>query len=442
LKIAFITAGAGAMYCGSCLRDNALAAALMARGHEVHLIPTYTPTRTDEPNISEGRIFLGGINVYLQQHFGIFRKTPWILDRLWDLKPILKLATHWSLRVDPAHLGDMTVSMLRGDEGFQRKEIQKLVRFIQAEISPDIVTLPNCLLTGLAPELKARMRSPICCTLQGEDLFLEGLPERYRKESFHLIRSNSVYVDAFLAVSEYYAGAMSEYLGIERKKIHVVPLGINVNGHRARNGIPLNPFTIGYMARIAPEKGLHILCEAYHRIRQKKDGAPSRLLAAGYLAPEHRDYLRDIQRKIAAWGLSDEFEYLGELSRTEKIEFLQSLSVLSVPCSYQEPKGFYVLEAMANGVPVVQPRKGAFPEIIAATGGGILADDDPGALAEGILHLWENPEKMAELGRRGSEGVRLHFSAERMAERAEGIYRKIIRESVGKIGEAARAENA
>ena len=442
MKIAFITAGAGAMYCGSCLRDNALAAALMARGHEVHLIPTYTPTRTDEPNISEGRIFLGGINVYLQQHFGIFRKTPWILDRLWDLKPILKLATHWSLRVDPAHLGDMTVSMLRGDEGFQRKEIQKLVRFIQAEISPDIVTLPNCLLSGLAPELKARMRSPICCTLQGEDLFLEGLPERYRKESFHLIRSNSVYVDAFLAVSEYYAGAMSEYLGIERKKIHVVPLGINVNGHRARNGIPLNPFTIGYMARIAPEKGLHILCEAYHRIRQKKDGAPSRLLAAGYLAPEHRDYLRDIQRKIAAWGLSDEFEYLGELSRTEKIEFLQSLSVLSVPCSYQEPKGFYVLEAMANGVPVVQPRKGAFPEIIAATGGGILADDDPGALAEGILHLWENPEKMAELGRRGSEGVRLHFSAERMAERAEGIYRKIIRESVGKIGEAARAKNA
>ena len=143
MRIAYVSAGAANMYCGSCLRDNALAATLMARGHEVHLIPTYTPTRTDEPNISEGRIFLGGINVYLQQHFGIFRKTPWILDRLWDLKPILKLATHWSLRVDPAHLGDMTVSMLRGDEGFQRKEIQKLVRFIQAEISPDIVTLPN-----------------------------------------------------------------------------------------------------------------------------------------------------------------------------------------------------------------------------------------------------------------------------------------------------------
>ena len=277
------------------------------------------------------------------------------------------------------------------------------------------------------------MRSRICCTLQGEDLCLEGLPERYRKESFHLIRSNSVYVDAFLAVSEYYAGAMSEHLGIERKKIHVVPLGINVNGHRARNGIPLNPFTIGYMARIAPEKGLHILCEAYHRIRQKKDGAPSRLLAAGYLAPEHRDYLQDIQRKIAAWGLSDEFEYLGEPSRTEKIEFLQSLSVLSVPCSYQEPKGFYVLEALANGVPVVQPRKGAFPEIIAATGGGILVDDDPGALAEGILHLWENPEKMADLGRRGSEGVRVNFSAERMAERAEHIFQLLV-QSTGTQG--------
>ena len=73
------------MYCGSCLRDNALAAELIARGHDVTLLPVYTPTLTDEPNVSAGRpVFFGGISVYLQQHFAFFRHTPWLLDRLWD----------------------------------------------------------------------------------------------------------------------------------------------------------------------------------------------------------------------------------------------------------------------------------------------------------------------------------------------------------------------
>ncbi len=219
MKIAYIAAGAGGMYCGSCLRDNALAAALQARGHEVHLIPTYTPIRTDEFDVSENRVFLGGINIYLQQRFDFFRKTPWLLDRLWDLNPLLKFATRLGVSVDPAHLGDLTVSMLRGGDGFQRKEIQKLARFIQKEVAPDVINLPNSLMIGLAPELKERMNIPVCCTLQGEDLFLEGLREAHKSEAIRLIRSASVYVDAFISVSEYYAGHMSGLLGIPRKKI-------------------------------------------------------------------------------------------------------------------------------------------------------------------------------------------------------------------------------
>ena len=117
MKIACITAGAGRMYCGSCLRDNALAKSLMDAGHDVLLIPTYTPTRTDETNVSMHRVFLGGINIYLQQHFEIFRKSPQFLDRLLDFRPLLKLLTRLGISVDPADLGSLTVSMLRGADG-------------------------------------------------------------------------------------------------------------------------------------------------------------------------------------------------------------------------------------------------------------------------------------------------------------------------------------
>ena len=428
MNIAYITAGAGGMYCGSCLRDNALAAQLAKSGHEIHLIPVYTPTRTDEANVSEKRVFLGGINVYLQQHLGLFRKTPGFLDRLWDDPALLNIATRWGVRIDPGHLGALTVSMLRGGDGFQSKEIQKLARFLKQELSPDVINLPNSLLLGLAPEFKAQMDTPICCTLQGEELFLQGLPPDHRNESLRLIRSHAVHVDAFIAVSEYCASYMSEYLGLAQTKIQVVPLGINLEGHGPAETNSSGPFTVGYLARIAPEKGLHELSEAYRRLRLKKKSSPSRLWAAGYLAPEHRSYLAGIERRISEWGLADEFKFHGELDRAEKIRFLHGLNVLSVPSPYDEPKGIYLLEAMANGVPVVQPRRGAFPEIVGTTGGGLLVDpDDPDALAEGILSLWEDPQKRAELSRKASEGVRTHFSAEKMAQRALSVYQKVTR---------------
>ena len=84
MKITYITAGAGGMYCGSCIRDNALATALTRKGHDVTLLPLYTPTRTDEENVSQQRVFFGGISVYLEQYVSLFRKTPWLLDRLWS----------------------------------------------------------------------------------------------------------------------------------------------------------------------------------------------------------------------------------------------------------------------------------------------------------------------------------------------------------------------
>lgn len=427
MKIAQITAGAGNMYCGSCLRDNALAATLLKKGHEVLLIPTYTPTRTDERNVSSHRVFLGGINVYLQQHFPVFRKTPWLLDRFFDLRPLLRLTTRLGVSVDPARLGRLTVSMLRGTKGFQSKEISKLVRFLAEEVRPEIVQIPNSLLISLAPAIKAAIKVPICCCLQGEELFLQGLGEPYRSESLQLIREHADQVDAFVAVSRFGAQYMAEYLGIERDRIHVVPLGINFDGYSRRSCQGTGPYTIGYLARIAPEKGLHLLCEAYHRMVSQGGLPPSRLWAAGYLPPENQSYLADIRRKMSAWGLTANFHYHGEPELQDKISFLRNLDVFSVPGFRGDPKGLHLLEAMAGGVPVVQPRSGAFTEIVETTGGGILVpSDDPADLAEGIGELWKNPEKRECLAARGYEGVRMHYSADQMAERTLEVYRSLL----------------
>jgi glycosyltransferase involved in cell wall biosynthesis len=414
------------MYCGSCLRDNALASALLARGHDVVLTPVYTPTRTDERNVSKHHVVFGGISVFLEQHSSFFRHTPRILDRLWDAEWVIKLASKRQIKVDPQSLGEMTVSMLRGEQGFQKKEIAKLIDWLKTEPRFDVINLPYTLLLGLAEPLKRALGVPICCTLQGEDLFLDGLGEPWKTQSMDLIRAASAHVDAFLPVSRYYFDFMPGYLGIPQEKMRLVPLGITLDGYTPRPPRGSGPFTIGYFARIAPEKGLHVLADAYRRLRTRPGLGPSRLVAAGYLAPEHRAYLDGIVRDLRAWGIGDHFEYRGEVDRQQKIDFLRSLDVMSVPATYEEPKGIFLFEAMACAVPVVQPRRGAFPEVVEATGGGLIVDaDNPEALADGFQALWRDPDRAAALGAAGVEGVRKHYNVERMAESAERVYQEL-----------------
>ena len=439
MRIHFITAGAAAMYCGSCIRDNALAAELMAQGHQVLLIPVYTPTLTDERNVSQARVFFGGISVYLQQYVPLFRTSPRWLDRLWDSPAVLALLSKFSIETDPRFLGEMTISMLRGEDGHLNKEFQKLLAWLQTQPRPDVVSLPFTLLIGLAAPLRRALGCAVVCTLQGEDLFLNGLAELYRTESLELIRAHIADVDTFIAVSEYYADFMSGYVGIPRHKIHVVPLGINLNGYERVPRTADEPFTIGYFSRVAPEKGLHTLCEAYRILRQERGFGPARLEAAGYISPEDKPYLLKIERQMEQEGLAQEFNYRGVLDREQKIRFLQALDVLSVPSSYAEPKGLFLLEAMACGVPVVQPRHGAYPEILARTGGGLLCEpENPGSLADVLFSLWKDAALTEELGRRGFDGVRQHYAVSQVARRTVEVFSAVV-STTGKSASAMGA---
>ena len=431
MKILSITAGAAGMYCGSCLRDNALAVELLRRGHTVTLLPLYTPTNPDETNVSHTRVLFGGLSVYLQQYRPFFRRSPKWLDRLLDAPWIINALASRSISTDPRLLGDMTISMLEGDRGVLRKEFDKLLEWIAGEPVPDIVNLPNSLLIGLAAPLRRALNRPVCCTLQGEDLFLNGLIEPYRTQAIDLIRRQVPDVDRFLSVSDAYVPVMSSMLAIPPERISVVPLGINLAGYsrRERHG---DPFRVGYFARIAPEKGLHVLADAYVRLRARVPQARMRLAAAGYMAPAQASYLADVEARLRGAGLADEFRYHGSVNRDGKLEFLRSLDVLSVPTPYDEPKGVFVLEAMAEGVPVVQPRRGAFTEIVEKTGGGLLVPpDDPDALAGALHDLWADRALNERLGQRGFVGVREHYDIVKSTDRLLEVYDEVTGSSQG-----------
>jgi glycosyltransferase involved in cell wall biosynthesis len=428
MQITYITAGAGGMFCGSCLRDNTLVAALISQGHDALLVPTYTPLRTDEPDVSQKRIFFGGINVYLEQHIPLFRHTPRLIDRLLSAPSLLRWAGRFAAKTRAEDLGDLTVSMLKGEHGYQAKEVTKLVDWLEADIRPEIVNLTNVLLSGLVHELKRRLRVPILATLQGDDVFLEALPESLKKQALDLIRGHCGEIDGFIATSSYYADFMVDYLSIPRDKIHVVYPGLNLAGHGERSvSTPRSngSLTIGYFARISPEKGLHILADAFHHLKQMPDTPPCRLRVSGWLGENHRPFFNEIRQRLQQRGLADSFEHVESPDHRAKVQFLQSLDVLSVPTVYREPKGLYILEALANGVPVVQPRHGSFPELIEKTGGGLLVNpEDPEDLARGLKQLLVNPTLRRELGQKGKVAVHRQHSAAMMAQQTLEVYRK------------------
>jgi glycosyltransferase involved in cell wall biosynthesis len=426
MRIAYIASGAGNMYCGSCLHDNALAAALIKLGHEVALIPTYTPIRTDEESVSMDHVFYGGINVYLQQKSSLFRHTPFAVDELLNSRGLLKWISRYTSSTDARALGPLTVSVLQGEEGNQRKELQKLIEWLKDSYKPELIHLTNAMFVGFARDMKKALNVPVLCSLQGEDIFLEDLVEPHKSRALQILRERAMDVDGFIATSHYYADFMKDYLNVPASKIDAVRLGLNLKGHGEQTkDIPQKPFVIGYLARICPEKGLHNLVDAFDVLI--KQGVPARLRVAGYLGKRDEKYFHDLVQKIADHGWKDSFEYLGEVNREDKIQFLNSLHVLSVPTVYREPKGLYILEALANGVPVVQPSHGSFPELVDATKGGILVDPkSPQSLADGLHLLYKDPGLREELGRRGKEAVHRSFGDKEMAEATLQVYNRYV----------------
>lgn len=415
MKIAHLTAGTGNFHCGNCHRDNALVRALREHGHDAFLVPLYLPLVLDEPAASpEAPLFAGGVNMFLQQKLPVFRRTPRWIDRAFDATGLLRFVSQFAGMTRARDLGEMTVETLRGTDSHQAKEWHRLVEWL-APLKPDVVALSNGLLAGLAPGIKRSLGCRVVCSLQGEDSFLDSLPDPYREQAWTGLAATAAHVDRFVGVSEYYAQLMARRLALAPEKMAVVRNGVALDGLSPAPEPPAVP-TIGFFARQCHGKGLHLLIEAFILLKQRGNLPGLRLRVGGAKTSVDDDYVTAQEARLIAAGVRGDAEFIPNIPAEEKTAFLQSLSVLSVPAIYGESFGLFVIEALACGVPVVEPDHAAFPELIHATGGGVLcAPDDPGSLAAALEQLLLTPGLAQELGRRGRTTVESHFSAPRMA---------------------------
>jgi glycosyltransferase involved in cell wall biosynthesis len=426
MHVAIVTAGGAGMFCGSCMHDNTWAGSLRKERCDVTLIPMYTPIRVDEEDQSRHQVFFGGINVWLEHNLPFWNKLPRAFARPLDAPWLINLLSRFAVSTNAKKLGSLAVDILAGESGPHRREVDELATFLARDLAPDVICFSNAMLVGPVRMLRRQFAGPIFCLLQGDDVFLEDLPEPFRSRAMEAIRQRAVDFDGFLVHSAYYRDFMSSYLDLPIDRFHLVPLGINLEGHsqeparHSRSASNGDRLTVGYFARICPEKGLHHLVAAFRDVHA--EFPQTRLRVGGYLGKRDAAYFRDIRRNNG--DLGDAFEYIGSpASHRDKVEFLQSLDVLSVPTVYREPKGLYVLEAMANGIPVVQPRHGAFPEIVETTGGGLLVSpDDSADLARGLRDLLCNQQLRQQLGSAGHAGVRRGYNLKTMAERSLEIF--------------------
>ena len=426
MKIVYLAAGAAGNYCGACARDAELARALMARGHDVLMLPLYTPLTIDGPDPSTRRVFYGGINAYLQQKSGLFRRTPRFLDRLLDNRRLLRAVSRLAIDTRPEDLGEMTVSVLRGAEGRQAKELDKLLRFLQRHGRPDIVNLTNSLLSGLVPAIKERLGSAVVCTLQGEESFADGLPEPYCEQALDAVREHAKKVDLFISPGIAYADQIAEWLQVPRERIEVVRPGVDVEVFHPAATSGGGPFRIGFLSRITPSKGTDILCQAFAALEALRPGR-AQLGVAGQLAAGDRPWWEAVCRDLREKGLAERFDHLGRIGYARKISFLQGLSVFVRPSRFPERRAVAALEAMACGVPLVVPRSGIFTEVVELTGGGVLVEgEEAGAFAAAIIELMEDPSRHHALSESARKGARQHFSSDVMAEATLAAYRLVL----------------
>jgi len=417
----------GTFYCQNCMRDAALVRGLRLRGHDVIMVPMYLPLTQDSTGLSgDVPVFFGGVNAYLQQQFKLFRATPRWVDRFFDSPWMLKQAAAREGSTSAAALGPMTLSMLQGRDGNQRKEVERLVTWLAGQDKPDVVHLSNVLLLGVADEVGAALGVPVVCSLQDEHTWLDAMAEPWRTRCWEAIGGRARGVDTFIAVSRWYADEMAPRMGIARDRIRVVPAGIQLDGIEPP-GEPPDPPAIGYLSRMCECLGLGLLVDAFLELRRNPALKDLRLRMTGGHTIEDKEFLAGLRAKVAEHGAADHVDVVAEFEGEARRDFLRSISVLSVPMPAGEAFGTFIIEALAFGVPVVQPAVGAFPEIVEGTGGGIVYDpNEAGALAKALGSLLLDPERSRELGVHGRAAVLKDYGVERTSEQMLDVYNRVV----------------
>ena len=423
MTIVHLTPGAGAMYCGGCFRDNALVASLRRAGHEALMVPLYLPLNLEEPDQSAGTpIFFSGVNVYLDQKYPFFRNAPRWLRRWLAAPGLLRGLGKRAAKIRPEETGELALSMLRGEEGRQARELQDLILWLKTQPDIGVVCLSNALLVGMARRLKKELKIPVVCTFQGEDSFLDALPDVHRRGAYALLTDRARDVDLFIAPSRYFAELMKKRLNLPDRQVRVVFNGIHLAGYSPAKEPPTPP-AIGFFARMCPEKGLDFLVEAFLVLKMRNHLPGVRLLVGGSLGPSDQAFVDSVQMRLRRVSAMQDTRFFPNPDRAAKQEFYRSISLLCMPTKHPEAFGLYVPEALASGVPVVLPRQGSFPELIEASGAGVLCESKkPNALADTIESLLLHPQRYRGLREAALKTGREIFDIDRMARDMVQIY--------------------
>jgi glycosyltransferase involved in cell wall biosynthesis len=432
MNLVLLTPGTGSYHCGVCMRDNALAKELIRQGHRALMLPMYLPLTLDEDAASpETPIFFGGVSTYLREKVPLLRHMPRWLDRLLSQRALLRLlAGKAAAKTGGPDVAEMTLSMLRGEDGNQAGEIEELIAWLREHGKPEAVWLSTALQAGLARRIRAALGVPVIGFLQGEDTFIDGLGAPWSERVWALLGERMRDADLWVAPSRYFAELMAQRLGWgaeeRERRVRVIPNGVSLEGYGAPNAQRRTPTakpTIGYLARFLPGKGIGLLVDAFILLRKRGRISGVQLRCAGSMTEGDVRYVETLKARLAAAGVSEGIEWLPNVSREEKIAFLESLDVFSVPATYSEAFGQYVIEALAAGVPVVLPRASAFPEIVEATGGGWLfdlgADERRSAehLADALEKALLDPAAAHAAGERGRAAVQREYTMTRLAAR-------------------------
>ena len=416
------------MYCGNCFRDNALVAELRKQGHDTTFIPLYLPMTLEEEDASTGTpVFYGGINVYLEQKSEMYRKAPRWLRTFFNSPGLLQWASGRAAKTRAEDVGDLTVSMLRGEEGNQARELDELITWLREHCKPDIVCLSNAMLAGMIRRLRADLGVPVVCMLQGEDYFIDAMPDEWRDLAWQTLSERAAEADLLVAPSQYYADLMARRLKLDASKVKVVFNGIHLDGYEPAQTLPTNPPVLGYFARMCEEKGLDTLVDAFLLVKSRNQVPTLKLHIGGGCGPGDEPFVDMLMERLQKRGWAQDVKLFPNLTREEKQDFMRTLTVLSVPAGYGEAFGLYLLEAWASGVPVVQPRTAAFTELVEHTGGGLLYEPtDAATLAHSLEQLLIDPKRCRTFGEQGRKVVLEEFSVEKMAANLVEVFDHIL----------------
>ena len=160
-------------------------------------------------------IFFGGVSTYLREKFPLLRRMPRWLDRLLSHRALLRLlAGKAAAQTGGPDVAELTLSMLRGEEGNQAGEIEELVAWLRdARPARDVCGFPPRCKRASPGRFASKLGVPVMGFLQGEDTFLDGLGEPWSSRVWALLAERMRDADLWIAPSQYFADLMAKRLG-------------------------------------------------------------------------------------------------------------------------------------------------------------------------------------------------------------------------------------